>query len=235
MAWVDQEDFKVSQTLSVWVCNFIEQPCETTIPPRTELKSYFFLKKRHTFKLCAGWVTSLTRPQRCSSTDFQSGPGRPPCCCSPFGCAVSGTLEGRAGHEDRIPANAPGKKKTITGIFCTVIHFAPVCAPENKVANLIYIANAFIYSTFTRSTLAVHVFCFVFYSFIYSDLLYLVLTGASRQQLVVGLAHSCVSAGQRSGEQRQWTHLQSRIFHPEKKQVKWMSTSKTIPLQPRVE
>lgn len=115
------------------------------------------------------------------------------------------------------------KKKTITGIFCTVIHFAPVCAPENKVANLIYIANAFIYSTFTRSTLAVHVFCFVFYSFIYSDLLYLVLTGASRQQLVVGLAHSCVSAGQRSGEQRQWTHLQSRIFHPEQnKSSEWV-------------
>lgn len=47
---------------------------------------------------------SPTTLPRSSSTGFPSGPGRPPCCCSLFGCGVSETLEGNTGRGDRIPA-----------------------------------------------------------------------------------------------------------------------------------
>lgn len=109
--------------------------------------------------------------------------------------------------------------KPITGVIvhlCTIIDIARLWATASWVQSPLiwlpahvasFLVSAFIYLTCTKTTsnysCSHHTFK--------SDLLYLVLICASRQQLVVGLADSSLSDGQRRRKQREWTHLQPRI------------------------
>lgn len=56
--------------------------------------------------------TAPTTLPRSSSTEFPSGPERPPCCCSPFGCGASETRGENTGWEAQTPAKAQSQSHT---------------------------------------------------------------------------------------------------------------------------